>query len=598
MSVESERDGTTNSPRLLWWRQRDPASTESGGDLGVAAEGRLMAKPARGLSAAADSQRAEVEDPKNTPGLERLLSAICAVGKRWQKDRSTAGTLYQELMAEEPARRAELIASDPRFASPALAEELLAEACETARNRPAAAREHAEVALVVIERIDARRYGGGAVAGLRVAAQARRAEALWWGGDSRAADAALLGALDDVEETPIAGLERALYCRVASLVRAGQGRTDEALALLGRATQIYYQEQETAALGECLMEQGWLLAEADPQAAIAPFQRALGVVDPVARPWEDLRVRQGLAHCHAELGDGSAAEPMLRQSRQLRKKLSDEADFLRALQAEGQIEARLGRLDRAMELLRLALEGWLGRGKGFLAALSVIDLAELYADTERRAELAALEALGPRLEAAGLSFEATIAVRVVMRLAAREGVAAVYPLAHLRAYLSRARHDPALVYGPSRRATDLVAWDELPPERRRAVCERVGVEAEVGDRQAVAVPSDLKKLVAWTYQEVSGVEIEWDGLDALRVGLGSLEAAVRVVLGEIRAIQDRVPARADSSIGATGGEERETSEPTVVPGAAIDGLIADHLERMLSQLKSAAQGRAGLDPCA
>src|ERR1700719_2949069 len=140
MSVDSEREETTRSPRLLSWRPRD-------------AEG--------------DGQRTEAEDPRSTPGLERLLSAICAVGKRWQKDRSTAGTLYQELMAAEPARRAELVASDPRFASPALAEDLLAEACEAARSRPAAAREHAEVALVVIERIDARRYGGGAGAGLR-----------------------------------------------------------------------------------------------------------------------------------------------------------------------------------------------------------------------------------------------------------------------------------------------------------------------------------------------------------------------------------------------------------------------------------------------
>jgi len=323
MSVESERDEITKSRALLAWRKRDAESTGecptvsgAGGDNGPGDE------PAGDPFPEGDGQPARAHDLRRTPALERLLARTGAIGKRWERERSTAGLLYQCLVAEGPARRAELLATDQRFASPALVENVLSEAGEAARNRPTAALEHVEMAQAIIERIDALRFAGGALAGLRVAAQARKAEALWWGGDPPGAKAVLLGALDDVEETPVAGLERALYCRVTALVRAGQGRSDEGLALLGRACQIYYQEQETAALAECLVERGWLLAEAEPRTAVPPLRRALSLIDPVARPWAALRVRQCLALCHAELGNGAEAESMLRQSRRLRKRIS------------------------------------------------------------------------------------------------------------------------------------------------------------------------------------------------------------------------------------------------------------------------------------
>jgi tetratricopeptide (TPR) repeat protein len=592
------RDRPSGPRRLPPRGDQDAGGPVEGGEgLNAGADAGVLAEPPEDPSATGDAQPTGVHDRRRTPGLERLFGAIGVIGKRWEQDRSTARELYSELMAEGPARRAELLATDRRFASPALVEELLAEAGEASRNRPAAAREHAELASAVIEQIEAGRFGGGAMAGLRVAAQARKAEALWWSGDSRQADAVLLGALDDVEETPTACMERALYCRITALVRAGQGRSDEALALFGRASQLYHQEEETAALGECLVERGWLLAEADPGAAIPPFQRALSLIDPVVRPWEALRVRQGLAFCHAELGNGSEAESMLGQSRKLRERLSEEADFLRATQTEGQIEARLGHHERAMGLLRLVLEGWLGRGEAFLAALSVIDLAEIYGDEARWRDLAALEETSPRLRAAGLPSEAAVAVRVVMKLAARQGDAAACTLTHLRDYLSRALYDHQLPYTPSRPASERLAWDELPPERRRAVCERVGVEAQVGDRAAAEVPANLRKLIGWSYQEVSGVELEWDGLGPLRVGLRNLIAALLVVQGEIRAIGDLVPVPSDLNCGDSGGEGIEANEAATAWSGVVRWLMAGDLEHEISRLKGVAEGQPDLDPC-
>jgi tetratricopeptide (TPR) repeat protein len=533
------------------------------------------------------------------PGLRRLAKAVQAEGRRLERDRRRAGRLFEILMAAAPAKRAERLAAERRFASRGLAERLLAAARAAARNRPAEALELCELALAVVARLDAERTGTVAVVALRLAAQACRAQALWWARDFSAAEAALAAALDDVDATPIGQVERARYCRVLALVRAGQGRVDEALGLLSRAALVCRDQEDNPELAASLVERGWLLAEEDPRSAQLTFQRALGFVDPASQLWEALRLRQGLAFCAAEMGCPSEALAELHIARSLAGGLEDPTDRLRCAWTEARIEAGIGLADRAKAALPAVIEGWLARGEGYLAALAAIDLAEIHLAETPWLSLADLDRLLPRLRAAGMTPESALAVRAVIGmtgLAPRESAALSvleqvrgYLLEHLRSYLWRARHQPGLAYFPCRAATRAVRWDGLAAEERLEICARAGVEPQVAALLAAAVPDDLRSLLTLTHQEATAVRIEWDGLDDVRVGMRRALARLRQLQQDLREIGRSIPEPPEGVLQQILGTEREPGAAVLISGA-LDHLDAAYLEPAIRDLADAAAG--------
>jgi hypothetical protein len=516
MSVESKMDEISKSRTPLAWSQRDPATIgECRTRSGAAADHGPADGPAR------VAYPVPPRDTSRSParrGLHSLARAVRAETRRADRDRRRAEALYPALLAMEPARRLDRIAHGPRFASPALARRLLAEAGAAARNRPAEARELADLALAVVARLDAERPGTVTVVALRAAAHATRAEALWSGGDSPGAEAALAAARTDLDATPVGEPEHALYCRVAALLRAGEGHIDETLALLGRAAHLYRAQDDVDQLALCLLERGWLLVSEDPQAALPPLRNALDLLGPDADPWAAVRARQGLALGLAELGRPWEAAPLQREARHLAQTLAAEPDRLTAAWNDAQIDARVGRARQAIEALAPLVERWLARQEGFPAALAALDLAELYVETDRWLGLVELERLEPRLRSAGLPAEAALAFRAVVGLAHREPPSATYPLVHLRAWLARARHRADLPYVPCRSAARTLPWEDLPLSSRREICRLAGVEPQTAALPAAAVGPDLRKLLFWTHLESTGDRIEWDGRAAARDG--------------------------------------------------------------------------------
>ena len=85
---------------------------------------------------------------------------------RFARDGERAPALFEELMATPAAAWRSLVESDSRFGSPALAERLLEEA-QGVGGTPAAEEEHACLALAVLERVLAGRFGTGRIERLR-----------------------------------------------------------------------------------------------------------------------------------------------------------------------------------------------------------------------------------------------------------------------------------------------------------------------------------------------------------------------------------------------------------------------------------------------
>jgi tetratricopeptide (TPR) repeat protein len=621
MSVESKTDEITKSRTPLAWSRRDPATTgECRTDSEAAADDGPADRSARGSLPPRDASRSPAHR-----GLRSLARAVRAEGLRADRDTRRAEALYPALLAMEPHRRLDRIARGRRFASPALARLLLAAAGAGARNRPAEAREMAELALAVVARLEADRSGTVTVVALRAAAHSRRAEALWWGGDAPAAEAALASALSDLDATPIGEPEHALYCQVAALLRASEGRMDEALALLGRAAQLYRDQEDAENLALCLIERGWLLVPEDPEAALPPLRHALERHGPDTDLWASVRVRQGLALALAELGRPLEAAPLQREARDFAHALAEEPDQLLAAWTDAQIDARIGRPRQAMEALLPLVERWLARGEGFSAALAALDLAELYVETGRWLDLVDLERLEPRLRAAGLPAEAALAYRAVVGLAHREPPSATYPLVHLRAWLGRARHRPGLAYVPCRSAARTRRWDDLHLPTRQEICRLAGADLRTAALPAAGVAPDLRKLLAWTHLESTGDRIEWDGLDESRADLRRVVERLRAAEAELRRIATALPLPSDDECEETVAHRRPPHPPLSSPAAlpplpsrlplppllslpptaavllagAIDHTIAAHLAPAIADLAAAAGGlgsaaRAGL----
>src|ERR1700730_8157149 len=105
------RDKPTGPRRIPSWGEKDAARPADGGeDLDAGADASVLAEPPEGSSPTDDAQDPTVHDQRRTPGLERIFAAIGVIGKRWERDRSTARQLYSELMVEGPARRGEALA--------------------------------------------------------------------------------------------------------------------------------------------------------------------------------------------------------------------------------------------------------------------------------------------------------------------------------------------------------------------------------------------------------------------------------------------------------------------------------------------------------
>jgi hypothetical protein len=171
---------------------------------------------------------------------------------------------------------------------------------------------------------------------------------------------------------------------------------------------------------------------------------------------------------------------------------------------------------RALRLVDLAWDvaGLLAVGEHYEAAGALLELLALC--LERRWPRAfkmgsvqlALDALfeSPRLHPrarAVIGFLAYVLQDPGSRRAA-EAVPAV------RRYLAHSRYRPELPFEPTHEKPLVhLEWDDLEPRVRAAICVEVGTEEEIGRRPGKDLESDLRDFIAWRYEVLRRVRIEF-----------------------------------------------------------------------------------------
>lgn len=343
-----------------------------------------------------------------TPGERRrvhrtVLATVWSVGVRLRAElvrqhrdakiaaaRRQAEELWQGLQGLSGKERRELVITYPQYRSWALALRLCDASIRAAAHKPADALELARLALFVAERVREHesfrlRLQGlvhGFVANaLRVLedydaadAEFARAWQLWKAGEG--ADPELL------PEWRLLDLEASL--------RRGQRRFDESLDLLDRAYRACPMGE---AAGRILLNKSAVLEQmGDPKGSLAALEEAA----PRLERTRDLRLlrvlRFNTAACLVHLQRYQEARRLLSKVRDVAVQMASEVDLTRLRWLAARVDAGQGRSDDAIAALVQVQAAFTARELPYDAALSSLDLAVLWLERGRTAEVARLAA--------------------------------------------------------------------------------------------------------------------------------------------------------------------------------------------------------------
>jgi tetratricopeptide (TPR) repeat protein len=297
-----------------------------------------------------------------------------------ERRREAAGKLFAELAGAPLDAQAALLRQE-RFQNLDLLDLLLEESQDSQPADPPRAEDMAHLAARLASTLADEEPE--AVAALPRAfclgANARRL-----GGEVEGADAMLAKAAPFVEFSG----ERAVYCRVAALVRWEQGRIDEAEALLRHAARLFAAEGLGGDEASCRGLLGLLQMEEpgldDPLPALLEGWSETGRG---LRPGVALRVGLSAALCQAERGRPEQARSTLRESWRLLAEISDPRETTRAFWLEARVLGRLGESLEALQILESVRQKLFTEPSPAEAALASIDLGLLLAESGRAGEI-------------------------------------------------------------------------------------------------------------------------------------------------------------------------------------------------------------------
>jgi transcriptional regulator with XRE-family HTH domain len=363
-------------------------------------------------------------------------------------DRRNAPELWNVLRESTSEDRRLLLEETREYRGWAVCELACEESLKAAPDSAARALEHAELA-VEVARLPAdgnelfrRRLQGYAEAHL---GNARRVH-----GDHRSADEAfnraralwMAGAPGDpglLNEARVLGLE-------ASLRMEQEGRLADALKLLDQALAADRNGERRYLLinrGRALERLG------DYNGAITTLQQAAPHIDGKKEPRQLWVLQSNLIQNLCHLRRFAEAEALLPELRSLAERLGQELDLLRTLWLEGWVTAGLGRREKAIAALEHVCREFARLGIPFDAALAGLELAVLYLEEGRTAEVRVLaDELLAIFKAQQVHREALAAVTLFCQ-AARKETATVELARRLGDYLYRAQHQPELRFEES-----------------------------------------------------------------------------------------------------------------------------------------------------
>jgi tetratricopeptide (TPR) repeat protein len=364
---------------------------------------------------------------------ERRQAALSA-------ERSEAPELLRELMAQPADRQWKLATSGPRYHTWAFCVLVLEAARELGFQDPLRAVQLSRLGVEIADHLDAAFYGEARVNDLRARAWAGLGNAQRILADFRQAEEGFAKAERLLKKGTGDPLEKACLLLLKSSLRGNQQRFREAFRLLDRVVAIGRRHADGQLCGKALIMKGFLVGVAnDPEAALRYLAAGIRKVDPISDPRLFMMAQHNLVLYLMEGGHHEEALRLLESARPLYHQVGDQMGLVRLRWIEGKIAIALGKFATAEEVLRDVRKELIERDLGFDAALLSLDLARIYAEQGRSAEMLRLaEEMIPMFESRDIHREATAALLVFHKAAEMERVT-LGLIRNVRNYLQETR---------------------------------------------------------------------------------------------------------------------------------------------------------------
>ncbi len=363
--------------------------------------------------------------------------------ERARRERTEAAALWQEVAEVPPRALAALVERAREYQTRAFSELLCRESERAAAADPRKAIVLAEAAVKAAERVpgpEPRRHRAEGYAWAHLG-NARRVANDHAAGDAAFAEYRGLwkaGAMDDD-----GFFDPALPVDLEASLRRDERRFDEALGLHERALALASPE----GIAYVLLNKSATLEEAGRyERAVQALREAARHIDEKQKPRQLFALRFNLARNMCHLDRHAEAEALLPEVRRMALESGYDLDVLRVVWLAGHVSAGLGRREEAMAAFEQVRWDFSAKGLAYDMALASLDLAQLYLDEGRTAEVKAIAGQMVTVFASRQIHREALAAVALFRQAA-ETEAATADLAHrLSRYLERAQREPDLPF--------------------------------------------------------------------------------------------------------------------------------------------------------
>jgi tetratricopeptide (TPR) repeat protein len=379
------------------------------------------------------------------PALERASRSLRSLEATYDRERTEAPGLYAELAQHPIERRTLLVVNRPRFHTWGFCEYLLQQSQEQNFQDPALGESLALLALEVLDHLDAPWYGPESLEDLRARAWSHVANSRRVKADLRGSEQAFALAFASLRRGTREPMEKALLLDLKASLLTKQRRFSRALGFLRRSVAIFREVGETHRAGRALVKMSSVHSVAgEPEKGISLLYRALELIDPAREPRLILVAWHNLIDDLAEIGHFMEAQKLLVKIRPLYQRFAQPWTRNPRKWIEGKIALGLGQREQAETLFLVAHDGFLAEGAAYDTALVSLDLASLYAEQGRMAELKRVaEQMVPIFSSRQIHREALAALSY-WRQAVEAEQACASLVAGVASFLKRARHDPEL----------------------------------------------------------------------------------------------------------------------------------------------------------
>jgi len=388
---------------------------------------------------------APAADAGQDAAWDRIFSSFEARLAQAAAERREAPGLLDGLFARPREEWPVLLRLDHRLQTLAVCEQLIERSFEEGFRDSALSIGLAELGLALAGLLDGDRYGRSVVQDLQARAWAYLGNARRIAFDLTGAEEALAraerladgGSADPMEEARILDLRASLL--------SDQGRFEQAADLLDVVIDIYDDLGESHRKGRAMVSKGLFLGYAGwPEEAIRQIRKGLGLLDWEREPRLVLGARHNLAWFLNDCGKTEEAQRQLQRFRHSYHEFANAWTELRLGWLEGRIAVRLGRFEDAESRLREVHRGFLAEGHGYDASLVALDLAHLYLEEGRNAEVRTLAAEMLDVFLSQDIHRQALAALAVFQQAVEADSATPCLVREISSYLLRARRNPRL----------------------------------------------------------------------------------------------------------------------------------------------------------